>query len=567
MKGFLSMEKEKVSIFERPILSTKVKSANVKLLEMIFGYFIGPMGALLASGIFSSFLNKYWTEVVFADQVVNGVMDKGVTTFLTLLPLLSAILIVIGNLIAGQLIEKTRTKAGKARPWILLSSILLSVTCILMFVMPSSNKVVKMVFTALSYNLYYAIAYPLYNTANSTLIPVSTRNSKQRGLLASATNVAGLAVMGAGSMVFPVLLGLLVKENTPVSTAQNYWLIIFIIIGIVTFIASVLQYYFTRERVTEESLNTTVVAKKLPIKKQVKAVVTDKFWWVIIVFYLLFQVSGAIKNLSMTYFCNSVVDNSFWGATLDKNTAAGMTQTLLAVLGAIPMAVAVVAVWPLSNKFGKQKVTLVGCAFGAVGGVIAGIFSHNVIAVAIGVAMKCLGSAPACYMILAMISDALDHIEAKRGFRCDGFTMSIYSSIMVAATPIGQAIFNGISNSGTNSKAVTVSYIWIETVCYAICAILMIFFSVEKNLNADQQTIKDRQKEECLARGEEWIEPEERLRLEEAESDRLAEENRKAELKAKCEKKGISYEEAEKKYEDGQALKQAKAEAKKNKKK
>ena len=48
-----------------------------------------------------------------------------INLFLTLLPLLSAILIVAGNLVAGQLIERTKTKAGKARPWILLSSVLL----------------------------------------------------------------------------------------------------------------------------------------------------------------------------------------------------------------------------------------------------------------------------------------------------------------------------------------------------------------------------------------------------------------------------------------------------------
>jgi GPH family glycoside/pentoside/hexuronide:cation symporter len=240
-----------------------------------------------------------------------------------------------------------------------------------------------------------------------------------------------------------------------------------------------------------------------------------------------------------------------------------MTQTLLAVLGAIPMAVAVVLVWPLSNKFGKQKVTLVGMAIGVVGGVIAGIGSHSVVLVAIGVALKCLGSAPASYMILAMISDALDHIEAKRGFRCDGLTMSIYSSVMVAATPIGQAIFNGISGSGSNLGAITVSYIWIETIAYALCAVLMIFFAVEKNLAADQQTIKDRQKQEALARGEEWIEPEERLKIEEAESERMAEEARKAELKARCEKKGLSFEEEEAKYQAILEAKRKKAEEKK----
>lgn len=96
---------EKKSIFENPILSTKVKSANVKLPEMLFGYFLGPFGALLASGIFTSFLNRYWTDILFANYKTDGVLPQSITTFLTLLPLLSAILIVAGNLVAGQLIE------------------------------------------------------------------------------------------------------------------------------------------------------------------------------------------------------------------------------------------------------------------------------------------------------------------------------------------------------------------------------------------------------------------------------------------------------------------------------
>ncbi len=542
------MTSEKKSLFENPVLSTKVKSANVKIPEILFGYFAGPFGALLASGIFTSFLNKYWTEVLFAGQ-----LDGAVNTFLTLLPLLSAVLIAAGNLTAGQIIERTKTKAGKARPWILLSSVLLALTCVFMFLAPFDDKTLKMVFTAVSYNLFYAVAYPLYNTANSTLIPVSTRNSKQRGLLASATNVAGLAVMGTGSMVFPVLLGLLVKENTPAGTAQTYWFVLFIIVGAVTFTACLLQYYFTRERVTEES--SFAVRVKLPVKKQIKAVMSDKFWWIIIVFYLVFHFSGAIKNLSMTYFCARIVDNTFWGANLDANTAAGMTQTLLAVLGAIPMAAAVVFAWPLSNRFGKRIVTFAGIAVGVIGGVIAGIFCDNVIAVAFGVALKCLGSAPASYMILAMISDSLDHIEAKHGFRCDGFTMSIYSSIMVSATPVGQAIFNGISCSGTNAAAITVSYIWIETIAYAFCGALIIFFAVEKYLAKDQSAIKERQKAEAMAKGEEWIEPEERLRREEEEAERLSEEARKAELKAKCEKKGLDFEKEEAAYQEKLRLK------------
>lgn len=548
---------EQKSIFDKPLLSTKVKSANVKLPEMLFGYFLGPFGALLASGIFTSFLNRYWTDILFANYKVDGALPENINLFLTLLPLLSAILIVAGNLIAGQLIERTKTKAGKARPWVLLSSILLGASCIVMFIVPMGNgtdtPVATMVLTAIAYNLYYSIAYPLYNTANSTLVPVSTRNGNQRGLLASFANFAGVGVMGAGGMVFPMIISwFLGGWDTPNKTA---WTIAFIAIGIVTFLFTVLQYYFTRERVTEESLYTSsAVKEKISIKQQLKAVSSDKFWWIVIIFYLLFQFAGMFKNLSITYFCT----DQFSGTAIGGADGSG-AMAIINILGAVPMAVAMAFIWPLSAKFGKRIVVLIGCIIAVIGGVIAGMFPSNFYAVAVGVALKSLGSSPACYMILALIADVLDHIEAKRGYRCDGLTMSIYSSIMAAATPVATGIFNAISNGGANALANTISYIWIETVAYGVCGILMLFFSVEKLLKGDRLTILERQKAQALANGEEWIEPEERLRLEEEEANRIADEARKAELKAKCEKKGLNFEEEEAKY-------QAKLEEKRQKK-
>ena len=206
---------------------------------------------------------------------------------------------------------------------------------------------------------------------------------------------------------------------------------------------------------------------------------------------------------------------------------------------------------------------MVGLLVGAVGGVIAGIWQNNIYAVCIGVALKSFGSAPACYMILAMISDVLDHLEAKHGFRCDGLTMSIYSSIMAATTPLAQSFFNAVTGGSDTSAWVPVCYIWIETGVYVACAIMMLFFIVEKYLKGDREQILERQKAEALAAGIEWIEPEVRLAREQAEAERLSEEARKLELKARCEKKGLSFEEEEAKYQAKQEEKRRKAEEKK----
>ncbi|WP_294516745.1 MFS transporter [uncultured Pseudoflavonifractor sp.] len=485
------MNDKKNDFWSTPLTRSLIRSPEVRLPEMLLGYFIGPFGALLSSGIFTSFLNKYFTDVLALDEA-----------FLSVLQVVSTILIVAANLIVGQLIERTRCLAGKARPWVLLSALTLSVASVLMFIVPFEGTA-KMVWIAIAYNLYYAVAYPIYNTANSTLIPVSTRNSQQRGALASFTNVAGLGVMGVGSMVFPILVSQVMKND------QNMWFMVMLAVAIFSALTIFLQYKFTRERVTEEAMTSgsaqETKAKAASLGEQLGAVTSEKWWWIVILFYLGFQWAGAMKNGSMSYFCEWVIGAT---GTIDW----GLAQTVLSVLGAIPMAVAALFVVPLANKFSKRTVCMAGMLVGAVGGVIAGLGSHNFVLVAIGVALKCLGSAPACYLILAMLADVIDHIEFKSGIRTDGLTMSIYSSLMVAATPIMNAVFMAMLGAVNYQKptggaetivqtaavqsTITVGYIWVETIAYVVCAALIFFFTVEKNLPQEQAAIAARHKQQ-----------------------------------------------------------------------
>ena len=249
-------QKSGASFFNNPLTRTKVRSANVKPVEALIGYLVGPFCGMLANCLFGTYLVEYFQKVLFADEIAAG--NKGVETFLVLFPILSAILIVAGNLVAGQIIERTRTKAGKARPYILLSAVTIAVASVLMFIQPIDNAVFKMVWLAIAYNLFYAVAFPLYNTANSALVPVSTRNSKQRSVLASFVNMALLGGAGAGSIVMPMVILLFANafpgpegSNLP---SSNGYLILFIIVGVVTFLGCIAQYYFTRERVTEETM-------------------------------------------------------------------------------------------------------------------------------------------------------------------------------------------------------------------------------------------------------------------------------------------------------------------------
>lgn len=451
-----------------------IRSDDVKMPELVLGYFLGPFGALITNALFVSFLNRFYTDIL-------GM--KG--AFITLLPLISTIFVVIGNLFMGIAIDKTRTPAGKARPFLLVSAPLMLVSIVLIFSVPTGNDILMMIWVAVSYNLFFAIAYPAYFVAHSMMIPLSTRNSDQRGTLSVASQVANLGATGLfATMLFPMLFYPKLKN-------RSAWLICMCIIGAVACAGILLEFCFTRERITEESLHAEEKKEeKIPTRKQLKAVVTDKYWWMIILFYLFFNMAAAFKNLSMSYYCDYIL-----GSYQD-----GITQTVVAAISGIPIAAGVIFAWPLAQKFGKKNSIVAGLFLSVAGGLFAMTAMDNFAVVVSGVFVKTLGTIPACYIMMALFADVLDHLEAKNGFRCDGLSMSIYSVIMVGVSGIVTAIFNGlISLSGytapslingvmvaaaqndTTRWTIALCFLGTETITNGILAIMLIFCDVEKH--------------------------------------------------------------------------------------
>ena len=142
---------------------------------------------------------------------------------------------------------------------------------------------------------------------------------------------------------------------------------------------------------------------------------------------------------------------------------------------------------------------------------------------------------------------------------------------MVAMSGVCNGIIVGLNNVWKNNAFLhTFLAFGVEGVCYLIIAIMFVFMNVEKFTNVDNKAIVADQKAEVLNAGGEWVEPEERAKREEEENNRLVEEARVAELKEKCEKKGLNFEEENAKFlakkaetDEKAAKKKADAEAKK----
>ena len=217
------------------------------------------------------------------------------------------------------------------------------------------------------------------------------------------------------------------------AASLNNWKIFVIVLSVITFVGVLIEYYNTRERITEEGVKLDIEKKSIPMLQQIKAVVSNKYWWLIIVYFLLFQLGGLVKNGSMTYFCDYVLKGTITG---------GQAMGLLGIVGGIPTAIGMVVAWPIANKSTKQKSILIGMIISVLGGALSFIDVNNFYWVCAGIVLKGIGSIPAMYVSLALLSDVLDHLEAKNHFRSDGFTMAVYGSIMVGLLGVSMAFIN-----------------------------------------------------------------------------------------------------------------------------
>ena len=527
--------------------------------EKWLGYLAGPCGALLFNAVMATYLNVYYTDVLG----LGGL-------FLVVFPVISKVIDAVTNVIMGYVIDRTRTKQGKARPWLLLSAPLVAVTGVLLFVVPSGDDILQIAWVMISYNLYYSVAYTIYNMSHNLMVPLSTRNTAQRGVLAVFNNISTIMMSGiVVALVFPMAV------MPALGTSKGLWIAVMSVLACISLPLVLVEYYFTKERVTAESSGQE--EKKIPFALQLKAIFTDKYMLLLLGYFLLYTLTSQLKNVALPYYCNYVL-----GTYSD-----GITQTLVSVLGGIPMGIGIFAVWPLAKKFGKKNVTVAGFVIYAVGSAVCWMAPTNLPVVLVGQFIKNIGGLPCAYVFMALFADALDNLEWKNGFRCDGIAMSAYSVIITAAAGLVTGIFNGglwaadyiapetvevmpaltdaiqkiITNAdGTFSiiynqpEAVTTVFILffvgLEAIAGLVYAVMLLPVTVEKTVDKKLVIIRARQRAACEARGEVWAEPEVRAAEEQKRLDAEAEEYYRKELKERCQKKGLDYEAELQKHED-----------------
>lgn len=466
--------------------ASRIRSENVTAKEKWLGYLLGPAGALLLNAVLATYLNVYYTDVLKLTGVWGG-------AFLVVFPIISKIVDAITNVAMGYIIDRTRTKEGKARPWLLLSAPLLAVTGILLFTVPSGSETVQVIWLMVSYNLFYSFAYTIFNMSHNLMVPLSTRDTTQRGSLSVFNQIATIMMSGIlVALVFPMVI------MPAIGADKSKWIVLMSVLSILALPLTLLEYFFTKERVTLENQGTEEAA--IPFRAQLKAIFTDRYMLIIYAYFLIYTFGTSIKNLSLVYFCNYVL-----GTYND-----GITQTLISMIGGIPMGIGIL---PCGRW---QKIRQAECNLGGIyfvryrqRGVLAVPHQHGYYARRQFI--KNIGGLPCSYVFMALFADVLDHVEWRSGIRCDGIAMSVYNIIAVAMVGICTGIFNGmLSQSGyvapsvvggvtvaaeqsaAVKSAITFGFVGLEVITGIILAVLLVFLNVEKNIDKEQAEIKAR---------------------------------------------------------------------------
>ena len=541
---------------------------------------------MLLQSIVNSYFNQFLTDTL-GFTVSRGLW---IASFMVVFPVLSKALDAITNVLMAKIIDKTMCKQGKLRPWFILSLPITVISIIMMFAIPDMDAKAQAIWVIISYNLFYSVGYTMWYMAYELSAALSTRNVKQRSGNSMMGQITKNIGTGMISIIFPTLLTAIAKGMTGGDMKAGY-LLTLSFMCVIAVPLTFIQYFYTRERITEERHMTDADENEGKVEEatflqQLKACVKDKYWVMFILLIFIYQVLNALKGVSQVYYAGWVVRGNAYG----EYAAIQRSFTMISMAPMGPMLFIVV---PLIKKFGRHKMIIIGSVIAAAGAILAFFGAGKTMPVYVGTGLGGVGAMFYVYTMMSFTGDAIDHVEYSQRVRVEGITAALVGFMHSMANGLGQGLFNfgllatkyvtpeAIGTFERDGKIIekfadqpAAATTWINFSyqgAIALTAILffvlfMFFFDIDKKMPQVQEELTERKKAECAAKGIPYVSPLEQQREEIAKQQAEAEENRIRELKEKCEKQGLDFDTENQKYLEKKAKKDAKKAARKNKK-
>ncbi len=549
-------------LFEKPFMDTHATTRAVSRKEKVFGHLLGPLGLIFVVNTIAALVEKFFTQQTGAMYGVGNVeMVKTMGGRYEVIMTVAKILAVAVGLLNGWLLQHTSSKQGRMRPWYLIFGFISIAIGGLIFLFPG---------TTLGENYWYYFFFLLiaYHTVGSSffylfrdnICSLTTRDPGEKTQIQFFRKLCWTLISGIiiGMLINMVALPMWLEKDI------NGYPILMVSLSVAAIPLLLMEYYYTRERITEDVASEVGVDRenRILLKDQMKALFTNKYF---VILTIIATVAGIVDN-----FKGGNVQYFYIKFLLGGAENPLMFTIYMVVTGA-PLGIGAMIIYPLAKKVGIRNLTIGGYALVLVGSIIGWMFPDQLVPALAGGFLRNIGWMPNAYIFATLLCFAFDSVEYKSHLRLEGLLgVSIIAAVQAliyapfaggfesSILKLGFVDVEGVVPSAEVIRFMTMAFYLFDIILSAVVVILLPFVDVEKHLPQINAELLRRKKEAVLARGEEWIEPEELERREKEEAARIHEEDRIADLKARCAKKGLDFDTENEKYLTKRAAKEAK---------
>ena len=428
------------------------------------GYGSGDIAGNVVYAFLTSFVMVYLTDTI-------GLASGIVGTLIAASKLFDG----FTDVFFGSLIDKTHTKLGKARPWMIYGYIGCALTLVAVFAIPTSwGRTAQYAWFFIAYTLLNGVFYTANNIAYSALTSLVTKNSKER------------VQMGSYRFIFAFSTSLIIQSITVAFVdvcggGAAAWRVVAIIYAFIGLVVNTISGLSVKE-LPEEELNSGIEndeEKKYGLVQAFKLLVKNKYYMMICGTYILQQLYSAMIGAGI-YYCTWVLKNKnlfgvfAWAVNIPLIIALIFTPTL-------------VGKWKGMYKLNKRGYILATIARALV--IVAG-YMGSVPLMMLFTAVAALGQGPWQVDMNAVIAECSEYTYLTQGKRVDGTMYSCTSLGIKIGGGIGTAIVGWLleisgyvgTNATQPTSAITmlqVMYLWLPFVFEILITILLSKMNVE----------------------------------------------------------------------------------------
>lgn len=437
------------------------KEQKIKFWER-FSYGCGDLGCNIIYSAMSAFLLFYYTDYVHVSASVVGTII-----------LISRLFDGVTDLIMGVIVDRTKSKFGKCRPWILRMAIPFAIAGILLFTVPEGlDDTAKIIYIFITYNLVSSVIYTAINVPYATLNSLITQDQYERSVL----SIFRMILATVGTLVITNLTLPLVEffgNNT------SAWTKTFAVFGILSVIVFLITFTGTKERV-KPSKNTK--QEKLPFFKGIKILFMNKYWIMITLTLVLIFINYSLNSGAAVYYAKVILK--------DANLVGPMNLVSSVVQIGIMFFTAFII-----KKVGKRNMLIIGAVIYGAGFAMFAFVGESYIGIMLASAIKGIGNAGISSCMFAIVSDTIEYGEWKTGYRTEGLVNSASSFGFKVGNGLGSAMLGWIlalggyvetaaSQSGTALLAIKSLFIYIPVVAVILQVVIMMFYHLDKEYDS-----------------------------------------------------------------------------------